>query len=59
MKVHIMRWAVQDWRTSRVRPAPRQPQASAQEIHEQELRTRDRMNRRGGPDRQAVRSGRT
>lgn len=40
-------------------PTPREPLATAQQVHEQELATRDRMNRRGGTDRHMVRTGRT
>lgn len=40
-------------------PTPRGPLATAQEVHEAELRTRERMTARGSADRQAVRSGRT
>ena len=52
------RYCAAHWRAAG-RPTPREPLATAQQVHEQELRIRDRMTRRGGADRQAVRSGRT
>lgn len=52
------RYCARHWHAAG-RPTPREPLATAQQVHEAELRIRDRMNARGGTDRHLVRNGRT